>query len=158
MHACSGRRLPQTPVEAATNGYNRYGTSYNNGLPNDPRPHSRQSPSIHRPDTASSYGGTEAPSISMPVPDVNGSSWSAPLNDYYYNAGLSQNRTHTPRLPNGYDETGSRSPDSLEDMYASPVGPSSDLLQPVRSYTPASQHPSYAASSICKSNMFVRCE
>ncbi|KAK7686309.1 hypothetical protein QCA50_010533 [Cerrena zonata] len=145
----SGRRLPQTPVEAAANGHNRYGPSYNNGLPNDPRPNSRQSPSIHRPDTASSYGGTEAPSISMPVPDVNGASWAAPLTEYYYNAAPpSSNRTHTPRLPNGYDETGSRSPDSLEDMYASPVGPSSDLLQPVRSYTPASQHPSYAASSI----------
>ena len=148
----SGRRLPQTPVEVAANGHSRYGTPYNNGLPADPRPNSRQSPSTHRPDTASSYGGTEAPSISMPVPDVSGGSWGLPITDYYYNSGPPppppSNRAHTPRLGNGYDETGSRSPDSLDDMYASPV--SSDLLQPGRSYTPASQHPSYATPSIRK--------
>ncbi|CAL1714491.1 unnamed protein product [Somion occarium] len=146
----SGRRLPQTPIDAAAaNGHARYG-SYN-AIPIDPRPNSRQSPSINRPGTGSSFAASEAPSISMPVPDVNGgSSWTSPRNDYYFNATPAhpQHQPHNmPAYQNGFDETGSRSPDSLEDMYASPAAysnPMSDLLQPGRSYTPSQ----YGAPSI----------
>ncbi|THG98759.1 hypothetical protein EW026_g3491 [Hermanssonia centrifuga] len=77
----SSRRLPPTPTLAATNGQSRY--SAHKGLPPSPRPSSRLSPG-GRPGTASSIG-TNAPSISMPVPELNGTNgsdgdWSSPIN------------------------------------------------------------------------------
>ncbi|KAI0079115.1 hypothetical protein K474DRAFT_1659617 [Panus rudis PR-1116 ss-1] len=163
------RGLPPTPVDSggglSANG-NRYGSSP--GLPSDPRPASRQGPSVpSRPDTASSYAGTtssltpDTPSISMPVPETNGgSSWRVPgPSDYFYNSSVGRQPSYRttpappsasspPRIPAyDFEEHDVRSPDDLEDMYASPdVSPAVDapgrssygnLLQPGRSFSPA---------------------
>ncbi|THH28375.1 hypothetical protein EUX98_g5825 [Antrodiella citrinella] len=122
-------RPPRTPTD---NSYNngRYAAHYN-GIQTDYPPPS----TYYRPDTASS-DTAETPTVNMhmpmpmPMSDANGASpgWRPPtgqsdVSARYQNSRPSTVSSQTPRGPvyeNGYDDPPYRSPDSFDDMYASP--------------------------------------
>lgn len=133
----SGRRLPAPPM----NGTNGHTSPYiqSRGLPTEPRL-PRQLPSTSRPNTANS-SVSEVPKISMPLPEViTGGSldWNS-SNDY----GSTVSRQPSARsAQNGYDDVPSRSPSSLDDMYASPDGhtPLTATPESVLSGYPSPEH------------------
>lgn len=113
-----GRRLPSTPPY--TNGHTPRYSPPANGLPSTPRP--RLSPG-GRPDT----GSSDAPSFSMPVPELNGGNGME---------GYGRAPDYVPRPPsktpqeNGYGEPPPRTASSLEDMYADAPHAAPESLQP----------------------------
>ena len=118
----SGRRLPAPP----TNGTNGHTSPYvvQKGLPPEPRL-ARQLPSTSRPATANSNSG-DIRTMAMPVPEVispgNGD-WHS--SSEYSSGTVSRQpsaRSGPPASSNGYDDPPTRSPSSLDDMYASPDG------------------------------------
>jgi hypothetical protein len=118
LQCTSGRRLPALP----TNGTNGHSSPYavQKGLPAEPRL-PRQLPSTSRPSTAKSTVG-DVPMIHMPSPD-NGSGvdWNSPSEYSSSTVSRQPSAKSVPRSThNGYDDAPSRSPSSLDDMYASP--------------------------------------
>ncbi|TCD61525.1 hypothetical protein EIP91_008286 [Steccherinum ochraceum] len=129
----SGRRLPQTPTETSySNG--RFNVPYNSSIHTDVR---QSGSSYYRPGTGSSTAETPTVNMPFPMPEPNGggSNWRPSTGQSDASGRYSQpstQSTHTQRgatYENGYED-GFRSPDSLDDMYASPdTYGSSDLFR-----------------------------
>lgn len=146
-----GRRLPQPPADyPPTNGQNGNTNGYYNnahihkGLPPEPR-------------YTNGNQVADIPSISMPMPDLNGNDWSTPRNSQGSVNGVSRHPSDratpsgTPlQYENNYEEPPPRSPSSLDDMYASPSEylPPSGFRSPEQALAARPTPPTASSSSL----------